>query len=381
VRFEFATAGRIVFGAGASRALPQHAKEHGSRVFLVTGSGAHAVPLVAPFVESGLDVIVWRLAHEPTLDDARHAAHRAADAGCDIVVAAGGGSVMDLGKAVAALLGNPGDPLDYVEVIGSGRPLTGRPFPCIAVPTTAGTGSEVTRNAVLASPADGVKVSLRSAQMLPRVAVVDPELTRNLPRALTASTGMDALTQLIEPYLSVKATPVTDVLCLDGLARAARALPRACADGADMAARTDMALASLYSGMALANAGLGIVHGCAAVVGGRFAAPHGAVCAALLPGAMRVNLRAARAAGSPAVERVGTVARALTGRADAEAEDAADWLEALRNDLGIPRLRAYGVKADHADALGEAASRASSTKGNPVVLAPADLREVLLAAI
>jgi alcohol dehydrogenase class IV len=153
---------------------------------------------------------------------------------------------------------------------------------------------------------------------------------------------MDALTQLDRAVSLGQGHAVTDVLCLDGLARAARALPRACADGADMAARTDMALASLYSGMALANAGLGIVHGCAAVVGGRFAAPHGAVCAALLPGAMRVNLRAARAAGSPAVERVGTVARALTGRADAEAEDAADWLEALRNDLGIPRLRAYG---------------------------------------
>jgi alcohol dehydrogenase class IV len=379
--FEFATAGQVVFGAGVRHSLAERVTPHGARVFLVTGAAGRAVPLATALVQAGLHVALWRLAHEPTVEDAREATEAAGDHGTDVVVAIGGGAVVDLGKAVAALLANPGDALDYVEVIGRGRPLSRPPVPFLAVPTTAGTGSEVTRNAVLASPADGVKVSLRSPLMLPRVALVDPELTIGLSPALTAATGMDALTQLIEPYVSSKATPITDALCLDGLARAVRSLRRACADGANVAARSDMALASLYSGMALANAGLGVVHGFAAAVGGRFPAPHGAVCAALLPGAVRVNLRVARAARSAVVDRFGVVARTLTGHAAAAPEEAAEWLETLRRDLGIPGLRAYGVGTDHVDGLSDAAARASSTKANPVALGPEHLREVIGAAL
>lgn len=383
MRFEFATAGRIVFGAGTSHALADHARPHGSRVFLVTGAGTRAVPVATGLVEAGFEVAVWRLAHEPTLDDARQAVDAAGDHATNLVIAVGGGSVIDLGKAVAALLGNPGDPLDYVEVIGRGQPLSGRPLPFIAMPTTAGTGSEATRNAVLASPADGVKVSLRSPLMLPRLAVVDPELTLDLPPALTASTGMDALTQLIEPFVSARATPLTDALCLDGIARVARSLPRAFADGADILARTDMSLASLFGGMSLANAALGVVHAFAAPVGGRFEAPHGAVCAALLPGALEVNLRAlrARAAGSERLERLARLARLLTGDADAPADAAPEWLRRLREDLGIPGLQTYGVRQADADALAEAASRASSMRGNPVELERRELTEVLLSAL
>ena len=232
------------------------------------------------------------------------------------MIGLGGGSAIDAAKAIAALAANGGDPLDYLEVVGRGRSLTQPSLPCIAIPTTAGTGAEVTRNAVLASPEHGIKASLRSATMLPRLALVDPELTYSLPAAVTASTGLDALTQLIEPFTSSKANPLTDALCREGMMRAARSLRTAYEDGRDAAAREDMALASLFGGLALANAGLGVVHGFAGPVGGTFHAPHGAVCAAFLPHVMAVNARALRTRqpGSAALARYDEIARILTGQ-------------------------------------------------------------------
>jgi alcohol dehydrogenase class IV len=217
--------------------------------------------------------------------------------------------------------------------------------------------------------------------MLPRLAVVDPELTMNLPRAITASTGLDALTQLIEPYLSVKANPMTDALCVEGIRTAARSLPAAWANGADREARSGMSWASLLGGMALANAGLGAVHGFAAPVGGNWPAPHGAVCAAVLPHAMEVNLRAV---GSRAPEKLGRfeeVARLLTGRSGANAEDSVGWIADLVRRLEIPPLRTYGVSTADVDAIVDKASRASSMKGNAVELTREELREIATAAI
>ena len=225
-----------------------------------------------------------RVDGEPTIEDARRAA---AHADVEIVVAIGGGSALDLGKAAAALIANGGDPLRYLEVIGEGRPLERPSLPCVAIPTTAGTGSEVTRNAVLGSPTHGVKASLRSPHMLPAVALVDPELTYDLPPALTASTGLDALTQLIEPFVSARANAFVDAICRDAIPRVIAALPKAFAG--DRAARADMAYASLCGGLALANAGLGAVHGFAGPIGGRFPAPHGAICAVLLPHVVAIN--------------------------------------------------------------------------------------------
>jgi alcohol dehydrogenase class IV len=251
----------------------------------------------------------------------------------------------------------------------------------VALPTTAGAGTEVTRNAVLCARGEGVKVSMRSPLMLPRLAVVDPELTRDLPPHLTAATGMDALTQLLEPFVCVKATPIVDAICADGLARAARSLRRAYSDGASAEAREDMALASLFGGIALANAGLGIVHGVAAAVGGRFAAPHGAVCAAVLPSATRVNLAAlrARAEAGPALARYGRAARFLTGESDPVALP--PWLDRLRHDLAIPGLAAYGVTSSDVEALAASASRASSTRANPIVLTEEEVRAVIAEAM
>jgi alcohol dehydrogenase class IV len=298
-------------------------------------------------------------------------------------VAIGGGSVIDTAKAIAGLLTNDGDPLDYLEVVGRGQPLTRAALPWIAVPTTAGTGAEVTRNAVLAVPEKRVKVSLRSALLLPRVALVDPELTHDLPPALTAATGLDALTQLIEPYVSRRANPMTDAVCVDGIRRAARSLRRASENGRDASAREDMALASLYGGIALANAGLGAVHGFAGPIGGMLPAPHGAICAALLPHVVEANLRALRdrAPRSPALARYEEVARLLTGRAQAVADDAAPWLRDLTRALGIAPLRDYGITSTDFAAIAAAAEKASSMKANPLPLTPDELTSILERAL
>jgi alcohol dehydrogenase class IV len=384
MHFEFATAHEIVFGAGSRRVLPDRVRREGASALVVTGGDpARAASVLEAMSEAGLAVTIWPVGHEPTLDAARAAVKEAQDERVDVVVGIGGGSVIDLAKAVAALATNGGDPLDYLEVIGRGRPLVERPLPIVAVPTTAGAGAEVTRNAVLLSPEHRVKASLRSPLMLPRLAVVDPELTLSLPPDVTAATGMDALAQLIEPYVSMRANPITDAVCLEGLPRVTRSLRRAWTDGTDLEARIDMSVAALCGGLALANAGLGAVHGFAAAVGGRFDAPHGAVCAALLPGAVRANVAAltARAAGSPVLARYVTVARIVTGRADATAGDLVEWLLRLREDLRIPGLRGYGVGAAGVERLVSDAVRASSMRANPIVLESEELHAVLESAL
>ena len=382
--FEFATAARIRFGCGARHELPAAAASMGQRALVVTGSAANrAADLVHAVADAGVAIAPLVVAGEPTVDMIREGAARARQANCDVVIAIGGGSVLDTGKALAALLAHPGDPLDYLEIVGKGQPLIRPSLPLIAVPTTAGTGSEVTRNAVLASPEHQVKASLRSATMLPRLAIVDPELTLSLSRSLTASTGLDALTQLIEPYVSVRANPMTDALCLEGIRRAARALPRAYRDGNDLEARTEMAWASLLGGMALANAGLGAVHGFAAPLGGMFPVPHGSAVAAVLPYAMDVNVRAlrARAPDGGGLRRYREVARILTGDAEARPEDGVKWIAQLCGTLSVKPLRVFGVEQSAVPSLVERAARAGSMKGNPIVLEPAELEEIVTRAI
>jgi alcohol dehydrogenase class IV len=288
-----------------------------------------------------------------------------------------------VGKAIAALLTNEGDPQDYLEVIGRGLPITHPAAPYMAIPTTAGTGAEVTRNAVLLSPEHRVKVSLRSPLMLPRLALVDPQLMHSMPPEITASTGLDALTQVLEPYVSRLAQPLTDALCWDGMRRAARSLRRAYERGDDAAAREDMALVSLFGGLALANAGLGAVHGFAAPIGGMFPAPHGAVCACVLPHAMVVNVEALRRRDpeGQALRRYDDVSRILTGDDRASAADGVSWVSALCHDLRIPSLSAYGVTEADIPEIVEAASRSSSMRGNPVVLTPEEMAEVLQRAL
>jgi alcohol dehydrogenase class IV len=384
MNLEFATASRFIFGSGRARDLPELTRSFGSRLLIVTGNhgrtrhAEHLQPL-----QQRPHTLLLQVAGEPNTNAIQQALQMARAHACDSVLALGGGSVIDAGKALAGLLPNPGHIEDYLEVIGRGQPLRHPALPFIALPTTAGAGAEVTRNAVLLNPQHRVKVSLRSLFLLPRVALVDPGLTLGLPPALTASTGMDALTQLIEAFLSCKANPLTDAFCREGIPRATRALPRAFTHGHDLPAREDLSLAASLSGMALANAGLGAVHGFAAPIGGMFNAPHGAVCASLLPHVIRANLQALRQRhpDHPILPRFTELARLLTGTTNASADAGLHWIDSTCASLQIPTLRQFGLTPGDIPLLREKGQQASSMRGNPVPLLPGELDEILLRAI
>ena len=379
MHFEFATATRIIFGEGGAATLPELVRGFGKRPMVVTGSTKERA---SSFV-SALSAETFAVPGEPTVELAREGAQRVKEAGCDVIISIGGGSAIDAGKAIAIVATNGGDPLEFLEVVGKGRTIATPPLPFIAVPTTAGTGSEVTRNAVLRSTEHGMKASLRSPLMLPRIALVDPELTYELPPAITSSTGLDALTQLIEPYVSARANPMVDAICVDGIGRVAGAISRAYHNGADREARRDMSLGSLFGGLALANAGLGVVHGFAAPLGGSFKAPHGALCAAILPHGMAANVAALRARASqhPALERYAAIARILTGQKEASAEAGIEWVRALCAELNVPTLRTWGVTEADLPGVAENAALSSSMRANPLPLTHEELLEVVQAAL
>lgn len=381
--FEFATAQRILFGEGRLKEIGALARALGERALVVTGAHPQrAQPLLDLLGAAQVQAVVFSVAGEPTVADAVAGIEVVQRNRIELVIGFGGGSAIDAAKAIAALAANPGEIFDYLEVIGKAQPLVHPSLPVIAIPTTAGTGSEVTRNAVLTSPQHGVKVSVRSATMLPRVALVDPELTYSAPPSVTATTGMDALTQLIEPFVSSRANPLTDAICREGLRHAARALPIVVRDGQNVSARRDMAFASLCGGLALANAGLGAVHGFAGPFGGMYHAPHGAICAALLPEVCAANVRALRRRepSHPALVRYAELATLLTGSPDATVEDAIVWLRSLVNAFEIPPLSQYGFTPADAPSVVAKARVASSMKANPIVLTDEELTAILVAA-
>lgn len=375
--FEFATATGILFGNGRATELVSIAPQFGQRVLLVTGRNVtRAQPFIDSFRQQQLELTLFKVPGEPTIELVTEGAELARATNAQLVVSIGGGSVIDAGKAIAAFATNRNPVIEYLEVIGRAQPLSDAPLPFLALPTTAGTGAEVTRNAVLHSAKHGVKVSLRSPLMVPRLAIVDPVLTYDLPPAITASTGMDALTQLIEPFVSKRANPMTDAICRAGIPRIAKSLRRAFQNGHDAEARADMALASLFGGLALANAALGAVHGLAAPLGGMFPAPHGALCAALLPVVMETNIRVARETrASETVDRYAEVARVLGG-GDAP-EDGARWVRELCRELEIQRLAGFGIRREAFDEVVRRAAESSSMKGNPVPLTQAQLVAIL----
>ena len=390
--FELAAPTRIVFGAGCAREVGALAAGFGRCALVVTGkSPDRARAVLGPLAAAGLPVTTFSVAGEPTVETARAGVAAARAGSCDVVIAFGGGSTIDAGKAIAALVANGGDPLDYLEVVGRGQPLTRRSLPFIALPTTAGTGSEVTKNAVLGSQEHGkrgVKASLRSPLMLPSVALVDPDLLVGLPAEVLASSGLDALSQLIEPFVSARANPITDGFAREGLRRSASALRRAYTAArlgvvVAPADREALALASLLGGLSLANAGLGAVHGFAAPVGGLFDAPHGAVCAALLGPVMQINVAALRARDpdGPALARYQEVAALLTGKPSATIEEGLDWVAALCRALDVPGLARYGMRESDIGALVTKARVASSMKGNPITLTDAELSEIATRAL
>jgi alcohol dehydrogenase class IV len=384
MRFEFATAGRIIFGAGTVGQIGTEAVLMGKRGFIVTGSSSErAGPVLEQLNKFQIECVTFCVPAEPTTTLAKAAIEAARDANSDFVISIGGGSAIDTGKVVAAMLTNTGELQDYLEVVGEGRPLGRSAAGHIAVPTTAGTGAEVTRNAVLGVPDKKVKVSMRSPFMLPSLAVVDPELTYSMAPELTASTGLDALTQLMEPYVSNKANPLTDGICREGLIRAGRSLRKAYENGSDAAAREDMALASLFGGLALANAKLGAVHGFAGPLGGMISAPHGVICGRLLPHIYEVNLKALqnRQAGSAALARYGQIARILTRDAYLGPTDGLRWAQELCAALKMPSLAEFGLKEQDFPTVVAKCRKSSSMKGNPIELTDEELMEVLRKSI
>jgi len=397
--FEFATAARTLFGVGTSKKIPALVKELTERegcadqpVLIVTGSSERfSKPLVEALTAEGIVSVVYHCpGGEPTTDTASAAIALATSNRCGAVIAIGGGTPVDTGKCVAAVLTNGSDVpdlYDFLEVVGRAQPLTKRCAPFIAVPTTAGPGAEVTKNSVL--EAGDRKVSMRHPYMLPDVAVIDPELTLSMPKDVTAHTGLDALTQCVEPYVSNSSNPLTDAISLAGIKAGARSLRAAYEDGANLAAREDMCLCSYYGGLSLANAKLGAVHGFSGTLGGLLHAPHGAICAALLPHCCTVNVAALKgrvAAADPAaaatyLARYEALARAVTGSEAATVEQGVEWMVALVKDCGVPGLGHFGLKEeDFAEVIAKS-KESSSMKGNPVALSDEELTTMLRMAM
>jgi len=380
-RFDIAAPTDIRFGAGRVAEVPAALAGLGvSRVLIVTGrTPGRADGVRAGLREAGKSSEVFPVAGEPSVEVVRAGVAALLGAGCDGVLGYGGGSAVDTAKAVAALAASGSDPLNHLEVIGSGEPLTQPALPCVAVPTTAGTGSEVTRNAVLSY--GETKASLRSPVLLPRIAIIDPDLLKGLKRPAIASGGLDALSQVIEPFLSARANPFTDALARDAIGRSARSLRRAWEKGmdSDPGIREDLAWTSLCGGLCLANAGLGAAHGFAAGLGARLQAPHGALCGALLPAVFEANWSALRDRDPdhPALRRMSEVAELLTDGAAASPEAAVEWLSDLKEALQIPGLAHYGANESLFPELVDAGRKASSMRANPITLTDEELTGIL----
>jgi alcohol dehydrogenase class IV len=391
-KFEFHSPARIVFGRGQFDRIGQLASQLGSAALVIhnapeSGDGGLPDRLAALLSDANLPCAFLRQRGEPQVADVDRALLIARQHNCDLVIALGGGSAIDAAKAVAGLLTNPGSALDYMEVVGAGLKITRPSAPWIAVPTTAGTGAEVTRNAVIGCPEKRFKASIRSQHLLPRIALVDPELGVPVRPEITARSGMDALCQLIESCTSLAAQPMTDALAMKGIALAARSLRRAYENGADLDAREDMAMAALLSGITLSNAGLGAVHGFAAPLGANFPAPHGVICAALLPHVIAANTKALRAQSPdhPFLARYAAIGRTLAFRPDlpdlAAVEACIEVTRRLVRDLAIPPLARFGLAERDIPQLVSLARKSSSMRYNPLTLPDDVLAEVLRRAI
>lgn len=376
MNFSFATASKIIFGSHAFEQVPELVGSFSEKAMLITGSSTKRASELAEKLEPGIEITIFQIESEPTTQMITRGMQLAREKECGVVLAIGGGSVIDAAKAIAAMATNPGELMDYLEVIGSGKPLPERPLPCIAVPTTAGTGAEVTKNSVIKSPENNVKVSLRSDYMYPDVAVVDPLLTLSMPPELTASTGVDAFTHLQETFVSNQSNPFIDMICREGLKRISRSLLKAFNDGNDIEAREDMAMASMLGGMALANVKLGAVHGFAGPMGGMFLIPHGTVCASLVSAVIETNIDALTVQNGD-LSKYSELAKILTQNETAEAKDSIRWVKELVTGLKIPPLANFGLRRNDFPALVQKAKVASSMKGNPVTLNDEQLNQIL----
>lgn len=385
--FELFPIPRILFGAGELRRLPELTPSLGTHA-LVVYNGKSLDRLQQVLQTTTLSTTPLRQSGEPTAQQVDAATDLARSAGCDCLIGLGGGSAIDAAKAVAGLLTNGGQAVHYMEVVGQGRKIMKVAAPWLAIPTTAGTGAEVTRNAVIGLPDKKFKASIRSEHLLPRAVLVDPELALEVPPQVTASSGMDALCQLIESYTSTNANPLTDILVQAAISRAVDALPRIFRDGHDLDARANMALAALYSGIALTNAGLGAVHGFAAPLGANFPIPHGTICAALLPHVLRQNIEEARRnAVHRALARYYRLGRVLVMAGttipgmDIGADYCVPFTQQLVHDLQIPPLNTFGLTESHIPDMVTLARKSSSMRYNPVTLSDEALSTALRAAM
>jgi len=380
MQFEFSTASRIIFGPGKLDIIGGLVAEISKNVMIISGCPQATADRLIRLLEAyEITSSYIKIKSEPTTDLILELVEFCRQSRSEVVIGIGGGSAIDSAKATAALVTNAGDISDYLEVIGRNQPLINPPLALIAIPTTAGTGSEVTRNAVLGSPLHHIKVSLRGPHLLPLIALVDPELTITVPPLITAYTGLDTLTQLIEPFTCNSPNPLTDAICQEGIKRVGGSLYRAHENGSNLNAREDMALASLFSGLALANSKLGAVHGLAGPLGGEISAPHGAICARLLPPVMEANRSALLrlAADHPALEKYRIIAVLLTGNKNAGIEEGIQWVRDFCQHVGIPHLSTYGLIENMFDAVLAKATYSSSMKGNPVILSEGELRNIL----
>ena len=376
--FSFMTATEILFGRGKAALAADRVVALGTRIFLLQGqSGTRADWLADALSAAGATVLRQSVAAEPDLAMIEAATHAARGFGASVVVSLGGGAVIDAGKAVAALVPATRPALDHLEVVGRGLPLDHPPLPFVALPTTAGTGAEVTRNAVIGVPEHRLKVSLRDPRMLPRLAIIDPALTDGCPRAITLASGLDAVTQVIEPYISSRANPLTDALCVAAIPLGLAALQRLMV-GEQAQARDDMAFVSLCGGLALANAGLGVVHGLAGPLGGLSNGPHGAICGALLPHALLVNR--ARVTDPQRRARIDQVLGWIGAAFGVAPDQAPATLALWSRQCGLPGLGAMGISNGDATAAAVAAATSASMQANPVALDQTDLMRILQAA-
>lgn len=378
--FSFFSPQAIHFGRGQSKNTAALAATFGTSVLLVHGTSAsRAQWLIDACHAADLRIETISCANEPSLLDIERALDQLNGAAPDVVIGLGGGSVLDFAKAMAALICCEGDPKAYLEVVGDGRPLDCEPLPMIALPTTAGTGAEVTKNAVILVPDQGMKVSLRDPQMVPNIAIVDPSLMQGAPKNVALAAGLDAVTQVIEPYLSIKSNPMTDALCRAAIPIGLRVI-KDLVENDTPEAWEKMAWVSTCGGLALANAGLGAVHGFAGVIGGKTNAPHGAICGALLPAVLEAHLRKAEKQ-TELSDRLNWVLHCVdTYFAQDETGGGITALRSWSQKMGLLGLEGLGlVSADYSE-VAEAASSSSSMNGNPFVLSQQELLEILHSA-
>lgn len=391
INFDFHTSAEIYFGKGRISQLPSLCERFGKRIFLFKGKksleeNGVLERILNKFKEKNFVYKIWTVSSEPEVETVDEAYLEAKEFNCDLIVAIGGGSVIDTAKAVSGLYTNEGSIIDYLEGVGKGKKIEREALPFIAIPTTAGTGTEVTKNAVISSKKDKFKKSIRHNYLIPRIALISPELSYSQPPWVTSSCGMDALTQLIEPYVSIKSNPLIDSICIKGIGLVANSLLPAYLDGNNELSRNNMSLASLFSGIALANAGLGAVHGIAGALGGLFEIPHGVACAAILPYVFQENIKGIikREGLAEGIKKYVIISQILTNSNEKNEiksiEKGVDYLKELKRKLKIPSLSNFGIKKDDVPSIIKMCG-GTSMKTNPVLLSDDEIENILISGL